>query len=703
MKTVKIFFIGLLGILFIARAKADRRLILVAGQSNCVGKGDASLSSVGMPGTAWEYLFAGDSLVPLLDPVGKEELNFQQAASGSAWPAFVETFNRLTGDTVIIVAAARGGSSNHVKAELHGMGTWSPTGQLLLFDAAVTKVKAAMKKTGLSLSAIVWIQGERDANAINSGQLSPMEYRDSLKELIQRFRSELGGHTPFFIVKTGYYRHHPQKGFDQVRIAQTHIAQHLDQVYIAFEHTNTFFERGWMTDDIHYNQRGLNAVGEAVATQVVEKIGIPFKRRSLQTFRLNGIAESELRKGMPHFATCLHTCDTVRIAYIGGSITQLAERYRRQTTDYIRQRYPKTTVVEVAAGIPGTDADLGACRVAEQVLVHHPDLVFIEFAVNGGFPQGVEGIIRQVRKTDNRTDICLLYAATADQLQDYLHGKVPGHILQLEKLADHYGIPSVHMALYPAWVLMHNKLTGKGSQADIRAGNILFTEDGVHPLEQGGNLYAAAIGRLFEKAVMQANGSVGQDIGAGSAEKDVPEALFPDNWEGARWSDAIAAIQFSQDWQSVSMKDSLQQFALWFPAVMAAEKPGAWGTVRFEGDAIGFFDIGGPEVGRLKLKLDGKEISITLNGGARYRIDENGQSGLNRFNQYCNNRYRGQFFILQVPPGAHELTFSIDAELPDKAAILGRDQQEDIALYPRKYARSKIYIAKVLVKGRIQR
>jgi len=250
MKTVIVFFIGLLGILFIARAKADRRLILVAGQSNCVGKGDASLSSVGMPGTAWEYLFAGDSLVPLLDPVGKEELNFQQAASGSAWPAFVETFNRLTGDTVIIVAAARGGSSNHVKAELHGMGTWSPTGQLLLFDAAVTKVKAAMRKTGLSLSAIVWIQGERDANAINSGQLSAMEYRDSLKKLIQRFRSELGGHTPFFIVKTGYYRHHPQKGLDQVRAAQTHVAQHIEQVYIAFEHASTFFERGWMTDDI---------------------------------------------------------------------------------------------------------------------------------------------------------------------------------------------------------------------------------------------------------------------------------------------------------------------------------------------------------------------------------------------------------------------------------------------------------------------
>jgi len=678
-----------------APAKANKRLIWVAGQSNCVGKGDASLSSMVIPGTALEYTYTDDSLHALMDPVGQEELYFQKAASGSAWPAFAQTFNRLTGDTIIIVATARGGSSNHEKAELKGMGTWAPAGQLVLFEGAVTKVKAAMKKTGLPLSAIVWVQGERDANAMNSGELSPMEYENSLKALIQRFRSALQANTPFFIVKTGYYRHHPQKGFDLVRAAQARVAHAMDEVYIAFENTHQFPDRRWMVDDIHYNQQALNELGEAVAINMIEKLHFPQQKNTEQTFHLNGIPEFQVRGGLPHFAKKSLAGDTVRVAYIGGSITQLDERYRQQTTSLIRQQFPKATIIEIAAGIPGTDADLGACRVAEQVLIYHPDLVFIEFAVNGGFPQGIEGIIRQIKRADSRTDICLLYAATAGQLHAYKKGTMLPHMQKLEALASYYQIPSIHMALYPTWMLMQQKLIAQGNQK-TSTDKIGFTTDGVHPLKRGGNLYAAAIDRLLKKAVIQG------DTGRMSALTSLPIALYPDNWEDATWFDPVGNVQFSADWRSVPMKDSLEQFAGWFSHAMASEKPGAFGTIRFEGDAIGLFDIGGPEVGQLRLTLDGKVVSMVHDGGVRYRIAEKGESVINRFNYYCNNRYRGQFFILQVPRGKHEFTFSIDQQIPDKQAILGEQQQDDITIHPEKYARTKIYVAKILVKGKIR-
>jgi len=695
MQKRKLFFIGIIGLFFMVPAKANKRLVLVAGQSNCVGKGDASLSSVVMPGTALEYTYTDDSLHALMDPVGQEELHFQRAASGSAWPAFAQTFNRLTGDTIVIVAAARGGSSNHEKAELKGMGTWAPTGQLVLFDGAVMKVKAAMKKTGLPLSAIVWVQGERDANAINRGELSPIEYENSLKALIQRFRSALQASTPFFIVKTGYYRHHPQKGFNLVRAAQVHVAHAMDQVYIAFENTHQFPDRRLLVDDIHYNQQALNELGGAVAINMVEKLLFLQQKNAEQTFHLNGITEFQVRGGLPYFYKKCLADDTVRVAYIGGSITQLDERYRQQTTHLIRQRFPKATIIEIAAGIPGTDADLGACRVAEQVLIHHPDLVFIEFAVNGGFPQGMEGIIRQIKKANSQTDICLLYAATADQLQAYVKGTVLPHIQKLEALASYYRIPSIHMALYPAWMRMQQKLEAKGSQ-ETSTGKIIFTEDGVHPLKQGGNLYAAAIDRLMKNAVIQG------DTGSMPTLAGLPIALYPDNWEDATWVDPVGNVQFSADWRSVPMKDSLAQFAGWFSHAMAAEKPGAFGTIRFEGDAIGLFDIGGPEVGQLRIILDGKEVSIIHDGGVRYRIAEKGESVINRFNHYCNNRYRGQFFILKVPQGKHEFTFSIDQQIPDKQKILGKQQQDDIMAHPEKYAHTKIYVAKILVKGKIR-
>ncbi|GAA4779893.1 hypothetical protein GCM10023231_03400 [Olivibacter ginsenosidimutans] len=675
--------------------KADKRLILVAGQSNCVGKGDASLSIGVMPGIAFEYTYIGDRLKPLLDPVGVDELHFQQAETGSAWPAFAQTINRLTGDTIIIVAAARGGSSNHEKAELEGMGTWATGGKMPLFEDAVKKVKAAMKKTGLPLSAVVWVQGERDANAINSGELSPAAYENSLRGLIERFRSALQANTPFFLVKTGYYSQHSKTGFDLVRAAQTKVAQSLDQVYIAFEKTNTFPERQLMVDAIHYNQQALNELGEAVAVNLVRTLHLPQQTKVEPSFRINGITEFQVRGGLPHFCRKSLNGDTVRVAYIGGSITQLDERYRRQATNLIRQQFPKARLVEIAAGIPGTDADLGACRVKEQVLIHHPDLVFIEFAVNGGFPQGVEGIIRQVKQANNQTDICLLYAATADQLNSYVQGKLLPHIQQLEVLADHYQIPSVHLALYPGWMLAQQKLTAKGSEK-TKADKVVFTADGVHPLKQGGNLYAAAIARLLKQVVVaEAHHSM-------HSLSSLPPAQYADNWEDASWVNPEGNVRFSEAWAPVPMQDSLKQFAPWFSQAMAAEQVGASGTIRFEGDAVGLFDIGGPEVGQLRLSLDGKEISVVPDGGVRYRIAEGGSPIINRFNAYCNNRYRGQFFILQVPKGKHELTFRIDKQIPDKRKILGEQQQDDINRHLAKYAHTKIYIGKILVKGKIR-
>ena len=76
----------------------------------------------------------------------------------------------MTGDTVIIVSAARGGSACSTTGETI-YGTWAEEGVLPLFDAAMTKCKAAIKLTGLPFSGVIWLQGERDANAINDGKM----------------------------------------------------------------------------------------------------------------------------------------------------------------------------------------------------------------------------------------------------------------------------------------------------------------------------------------------------------------------------------------------------------------------------------------------------------------------------------------------------------------------------------------------------
>ena len=42
-------------------------------------------------------------------------------------------------------------------------------------------------------------------------------------------------------------------------------------------------------------------------------------------------------------------------------------------------------MIGLNAVISGTGSDLGAFRVSEQLLKYKPDLIFIEFAVNGAF------------------------------------------------------------------------------------------------------------------------------------------------------------------------------------------------------------------------------------------------------------------------------------------------------------------------------
>ncbi|AHF16037.1 sialate O-acetylesterase [Niabella soli] len=250
-----------------AAASAQKALFLVAGQSNGVGQGDASLSVKNTTAPLYEYVFTGNTFCLLADPVGQEELHLQQAHTGSAWPSFAAAYHKLTKDTVIIIAAARGGSSCNYKAELPSMGTWDTVGTLPLFDSALLKTKAAIRLAKCPLNGIIWSQGERDANAINAGRLTPEEYAQTLQLLIGRFRKALGA-VPFYIIQTGYYRNHPKKGFDAVRRAQVQLCNTKQQVYMVYDQTGTFEQKGWMKDDIHYNQTALNHIGVIAAQKI---------------------------------------------------------------------------------------------------------------------------------------------------------------------------------------------------------------------------------------------------------------------------------------------------------------------------------------------------------------------------------------------------------------------------------------------------
>jgi hypothetical protein len=238
-------------------------LFLLAGQSNAVGQGDSLKSPVCFPGTAFEYDALADDFIPLKDPIGKPWKLFQRAGTGSVAPAFAERWNVLTNRKVYVVTAARGGASCSEKARMDDYDTWDRSGNL--FSFAVSKTRMAENKSGLSLKGILWIQGERDANAILSGAMSKKDYELALKQLIKRFRVEWGANLPFYIVQTAYQQDKEPAGCEAVRKVQHKIARKVKGVHLAYKETGKFAERNWFKDKVHYNQEALNHIGRKMA------------------------------------------------------------------------------------------------------------------------------------------------------------------------------------------------------------------------------------------------------------------------------------------------------------------------------------------------------------------------------------------------------------------------------------------------------
>ncbi|MBP5640424.1 MAG: ROK family protein [Victivallales bacterium] len=98
--------------------------------------------------------------------------------------------------------------------------------------------------------------------------------------------------------------------------------------------------------------------------------------------------------------------ESLKIGVLGGSITAGAscsvpeKRYHGVLLDYLKKRYPNSLFSLVNCGIGATDSVYGAFRAERDLLVHKPDLVILEFAVNDRddslWAASYEGVIRQI-------------------------------------------------------------------------------------------------------------------------------------------------------------------------------------------------------------------------------------------------------------------------------------------------------------------
>lgn len=390
--------------------------------------------------------------------------------------------------------------------------------------------------------------------------------------------------------------------------------------------------------------------------------------------------ELTLRNGIPNFIHQLkHSADTVRVAFIGGSITEAAQGWREQTVAYLQQEYPKAIVSHINAAIGGTGSDLGAFRLQKHVLVHNPHLIFVEFAVNDVDKpaettiRSMEGIVRKIRKHNPNTDICFVYTLKEDMYEPLSKGAYPAVVTTMEKVAGYYKIPSIHMGLEIVKLKTEGKLIFSGKKEE-HPDKILFSGDGVHPYPETGHYYyTEAVKRSFEKLKKIEK----------SVEHPLPQPINADNWENAQMV-SLKAVKFEGDWEKVSPAnvEPIEKFSHLFDTVYTASKAGASFTISFIGRRIGIQDIIGPTSGQYSV-----------------RIDQQNDFLLPRFDAYCFF-YRSHYFLLdELPDGKHSVTFTLAPEKLDKAAILA---QLDIKMDDKHdYDVQEVFVGNVLLLGEI--
>ncbi len=385
--------------------------------------------------------------------------------------------------------------------------------------------------------------------------------------------------------------------------------------------------------------------------------------------------EINLRNGLPNVIAKMERGEAIMVGFLGGSITNSQESYRNQTLQYLQKQFPNVELYGVNAGVPGTGTELGAFRLQEQMLDYHPDLVFVEFAVNGGSANAIEGIVRQIIQNNPKTDICFIYTLLASQTSSYFLGNIPTNAKLYDAVANYYNLPSIHFGYRIAKMENDGLLVGKAAKGSV-TDKIIFSYDGTHPTREGGNIYAQSIAYAWNEFVKN------------SIEKPhaLPAKMASDNWELATMVKPDQGATLSSEWMNVEASSDTRfiQFRNWFSDLTVCEQTGGSMTVKFVGDKIGLFDIGGPEAGIVEIEIDGTIVKE-----------------YNRFNSNCNNRYRGQYFFTDLVWGEHIVVIKLSPKLSDKIAILGQNQLADITANPEKYAKHHLFVGRILLRGEL--
>jgi hypothetical protein len=417
-------------------------------------------------------------------------------------------------------------------------------------------------------------------------------------------------------------------------------------------------------------------------------LAAPAVRTAEPDFPLVPAQECRPRGGWPNFLAKAATPGAeLRIAYFGGSITAQAG-WRPKSLAFFQKTFPSAKFTEINAAIGGTGSDLGVFRVKPDALDHRPDLVLVEFAVNdgGASPEQIfrcmEGIVRQTWRAWPQCDLGFVYTLTEALAPAMLAGKFQRSASAMERIADHYGIPTIHLAMEVARLAQAGRLVWKAplpkadAEKQALGDKFVFAPDAVHPhVDTGHELYLQAIVRSLDP-IRTASRQPGPHT--------LPAPHTATNYERAQLL-PISAAQLSSGFVALdSKRDPFGK--LWakrLPDLHRAAEAGATLTFKFKGTRCAIYDVIGPDGGQVRVTLDDRPPEVRP-----------------RFDSYCTY-HRLQSFVIgtELPDTEHTVKIELLGEPPDKAKILAQRKQtiDD----PKKYEGLRFHPGAILLVGEL--
>jgi len=407
-------------------------------------------------------------------------------------------------------------------------------------------------------------------------------------------------------------------------------------------------------------------------------------------FPLVPAQECRPRNGLPNFFAKATTAGAeVKVGYLGGSITA-QPGWRPKTLAHFQKTFPVAKFSEINAAIGGTGSDLGVFRLKQDVLDAKPDLLFVEFAVNdvGADPQQIfrcmEGIVRQTWRTLPQCDIAFVYTITEQLSPPMLEGKFPRAASAMEKVADHYGIPTIHMAMEVARLAKAGKLEWKAplpktpEEKAKHGDKLVFAPDSVHPhVETGHELYLQAVTRSLP-VIREASKTTGPH--------QLGKPLIATNYEHAKLL-PITAAALSKGFALLDAKTDAfgKRWANRMTTLNKGSQPGATLTFKFKGTRAAIYDIIGPDCG---------QVIVT--------VDDQPPRTVPRFDSYCTyHRLATLGLGSELPDQVHTVKIEIHPQQPDKAKILAtRNNKMD---KPERFDGTAFYPGAILLVGELVR